>query len=464
MLILYSAGSRRPENAVSTLFFVTDYMKRLLSIVLLASALGASAQVHSYVDQQLDSLKSSRKVITFGGQETGQGVSQVPVDSVRRLVDAFYYDQFRHFQDPAAPYFLFMSKDAQLAMGVGGCVRMRAYFDWGGAVNSSGFAPYLIDINPDPRHDRAFGTSPAGTSLFFRVIGRNKRFGNYQLYIEANFNGYERRDFHLKKAYAVINNWTIGYASSTFSDPAAVPPTVDAQGPNNKVSPTNVLVRWIKPFGKRWSVALSAETPSSNITEEDAVCESVDDWMPDFAAFVQYEWSQTAHVRLAGILRTLPYRNMVEGKNRNKAGWGVQLSSVLHPTRQITLYGSVNGGKGYESLGGDLQIGKYDLIPDPRHPGEMYAPAAVAWNVGLQYNFTPSLFVSANYSQSHYMPHGSEMAPDEYKTGRVIAANVFWNLTPRIQVGAEFDMGQRVNHDGASRWARRASAMAQFSF
>ncbi len=464
MLILYSAGSRRPENAVSTLFFVTDYMKRLLSIVLLASALGASAQVHSYVDQQLDSLKSSRKVITFGGQETGQGVSQVPVDSVRRLVDAFYYDQFRHFQDPAAPYFLFMSKDAQLAMGVGGCVRMRAYFDWGGAVNSSGFAPYLIDINPDPRHDRAFGTSPAGTSLFFRVIGRNKRFGNYQLYIEANFNGYERRDFHLKKAYAVINNWTIGYASSTFSDPAAVPPTVDAQGPNNKVSPTNVVVRWIKPFGKRWSVALSAETPSSNITEEDAVCESVDDWMPDFAAFVQYEWSQTAHVRLAGILRTLPYRNMVEGKNRNKAGWGVQLSSVLHPTRQITLYGSVNGGKGYESLGGDLQIGKYDLIPDPRHPGEMYAPAAVAWNVGLQYNFTPSLFVSANYSQSHYMPHGSEMAPDEYKTGRVIAANVFWNLTPRIQVGAEFDMGQRVNHDGASRWARRASAMAQFAF
>ena len=46
----------------------------------------------------------------------------------------------------------------------------------------------------------------------------------------------------------------------------------------------------------------------------------------------------------------------------------------------------------------------------------------------------------------------------------MIAANVFWNLTARIQVGAEFDMGQRVNHDGASRWARRVGAMAQFSF
>ena len=439
-------------------------MKRLLSLVLVASALGAVAQVHSYVDQQLDSLKSSHKVITFGEQSPGKGVGQTYADSVRQLVDKFYFDQFRHFQDPAAPYFLFMSKDAQLAMGIGGCVRMRGYYDWGGAVNASGFAPYLISMNPDPRHDRTFGTTPAGSSLFFRVIGQNKKLGDYQLYIEANFNGYKGRDFHLKKAYAVINNWTIGYANSTFSDPAAVPPTVDAQGPNNKVSPTNVLVRWLKPVGKRWSVALSAETPSSNITEEDQVCQSVDDWMPDFAAFVQYAWSQTAHVRFAGIMRTLPYRDMVEGRNHNKAGWGLQLSTVLHPTRQITFYASVNGGKGYESLGGDLQIGNYDLIPDPARPGTMYAPAAVAWNVGLQYNFTPSLFVSANYSQSHYMPHGADMAPDEYKTGRMIAANVFWNLTARIQVGAEFDMGQRVNHDGASRWARRVGAMAQFSF
>ena len=439
-------------------------MKRLLSLVLVASALGAVAQVHSYVDQQLDSLKSSHKVITFGEQSPGKGVGQAYADSVRQLVDKFYFDQFRHFQDPAAPYFLFMSKDAQLAMGIGGCVRMRGYYDWGGAVNASGFAPYLISMNPVPRHDRTFGTTPAGSSLFFRVIGQNKKLGDYQLYIEANFNGYKGRDFHLKKAYAIINDWTIGYANSTFSDPAAVPPTVDAQGPNNKVSPTNVLVRWLKPIGKRWSVALSAETPSSNITEEDAVCESVDDWMPDFAAFVQYAWSQTAHVRFAGILRTLPYRDMVEGRNHNKAGWGLQLSTVLHPTCQITFYGSVNGGKGYESLGGDLQIGNYDLIPDPARPGTMYAPAAVAWNVGLQYNFTPSLFVSANYSQSHYMLLGADMAPDEYKTGRMIAANVFWNLTARIQVGAEFDMGQRVNHDGASRWARRVGAMAQFSF
>lgn len=134
-----------------------------------------------------------------------------------------------------------MSKDAQLAMGIGGCVRMRAFYDWGGAIPASGFAPKLIPMTPSPTNMRHFGTTPAGTALFFRVLGRNKTLGDYRLYIQCNFNGYQSRDFHLEKAYATINNFTIGYASSTFSDPAALPPTVDAQGPNNKISPTSVL-------------------------------------------------------------------------------------------------------------------------------------------------------------------------------------------------------------------------------
>ncbi|MDE6826334.1 MAG: hypothetical protein K2J18_06150, partial [Paramuribaculum sp.] len=55
-------------------------------------------------------------------------------DSIKNILDRFYYDQFRSFQDPEAPYFLFMSRDAKLTMGIGGCVRMRGWYDWGGAI------------------------------------------------------------------------------------------------------------------------------------------------------------------------------------------------------------------------------------------------------------------------------------------------------------------------------------------
>lgn len=60
---------------------------------------------------------------------------------------------------------MLMSKDAQLAMGIGGVVRMRGWYDWGGALNSSAFAPYDISIPTNPARDRWLGSTPSGTAF-----------------------------------------------------------------------------------------------------------------------------------------------------------------------------------------------------------------------------------------------------------------------------------------------------------
>lgn len=436
-------------------------MKRFLTFAFpILLTMTAGAQTKNLVDQQTDSLIASHKIINIDrdGSENNPGYS----DSIKSLIENFYYDQFRHFQDPAAPYFLFLSHDASLAMGIGGAVRMRAYFDWNGAIPSPGFAPYLIPMHPDPAKMRNFDTTPAGTCLFFRVIGRNKKLGHYQLYIEANFNGYEARDFHLKKAYAIINDFTIGYASSTYSDPAALPPTVDAQGPSNKLSHTAVLVRYMPRIKKNWVAAVSLETPSTSINYSDST-EKVNTWIPDAAAFLQYEWDRTSHVRFSGIVRSLPYRDMPEGRNHNKIGWGIMLSSVAHPTDRITTYATLNYGRGYASLGGDLLIGNYDLIPDPGKAGKLYTPASYGWCLGIQYNFRPNIFVSTSLSQTRFLPKGP-VDPEEYRYGMTGNVNIFWNMTPRTQLGAEYDYGCRRNFSGERRWAQRIGAVAQFSF
>ncbi len=431
-------------------------IKKVSLLLLLAVASVVQLSATAPADEQMDSLMSSHKMIFFGDGDTPHA------DSIRSLIYNFYYDQFRHFQDPAAPYFLFMSKDANLAMGVGGCVRMRGYFDWGGALPASGFAPILIPIEKDPLNDKKLGTTPAGSALFFRVIGRNKKVGDYQLYIEANFNGYQSRDFHLKKAYATINDWTIGYANSTFSDPSALPPIIDAQGPNVKMSNTAVLVRWMRTWKQKWTMAASLETPSmADIKSKDAFARS--QYIPDVATFVQYQWGRSEHVRLAGIVRQLPYRDIIKEKNHTQVGWGVQLSSVFRPVDPLTVYATVNGGKGYAGLGGDLLIGNYDLIADPEQPGRAYAPASWGYFVGLQYNFRPNLFISTTFGQARYLP-SKYVAPTEYKYGLYSSTNIFWNLTPRIQAGAEFNIGKRQNFDHAHGWARRVGLMAQFSF
>lgn len=408
-------------------------------------------------ETRVDSLINSHKYIFWGDGDNPEA------DSVRRLIANFYIDQYKLFQDPDAPYFMFMNKDANLAMGVGGAVRIRGWYDWGGAVNSNAFAPYLIPIPKNPLHDKAFGTTPAGTSLFFRVIGRNKSLGNYQLYIQAEFNGYNNTDFKLKKAYAIINDWTVGLAKSTFSDAAAEPPTVDANGSNVSMDQAAVLVRWGHTWKDRWKVAASLETPAMSLETDNVQTAARSQYAPNLAAMVQYQWGYNQHVQLAGIVRSLPYRDLVSGRNYTSTGWGAQLSTVFNPLDALTVYGIGTYGCGYASYSGDMLMGKYDMVPDPNRPGRLYMPHAVTFMAGVQYHITPQLFVSATFGQSRYLPDKS-VAPTEYKYGQFMCANIYWYLTTRISAGAEFDLGTRRNFSGDQRWGRRVGAVLQFSF
>ncbi len=422
-----------------------------------------SLRANSMVDVQKEALLDDHKIIYIDGRPQNEN-SKLHQDSIRDLLENFFYDQFQSFSDPAAPYFLFMGRNAELAMGIGGCVRIRGWYDIDAAIPANSFTPYLIPMVKDPANNSKIGATPAGSTLFFRVIGKNKKLGNYQIYIEANFNGYGGSDFHLKKAYAQLNNVTVGYASSTFSDPAALPPTVDANGPTNKISPTSVLVRWMNTYKKRWTVAGSVELPKnaaiSTITGKVGPASQT---VPDFAAFVQYAWGKSEHVRLAGLARSIPYEDLISHTRHHKFGWGMQLSTIVHPISPVTLYGTFNCGEGHESTTGDLQVGNYDLIPSPGDPSDMYAPFSLGYCIGAQYNFRPNLFASISYSDSRYFPRSPREA-SEYRNGNIFTANVFWNLTPRIQTGLEFDTGVRKNWDGHSRRADRIGLMAQFSF
>ena len=427
----------------------------LMIVAFIPFAVGIKAQHQTEV--QIDSLKNSHQINFIGA-------GKIPhPDSVRAILDKFYIDQFRHLQDPRAPYFMFMSKDSKFAIGIGGVVRMRGWYDWGGVIPYNGFIPYAISV---PRNDIArkkISTTPAGTALYFRVIGNNHKLGDYQLYIETNFDGYNQVGMKLKKAYATVNDWTIGYANSTFGDPAAFPMLIDAQGPQAEVQTTAVLLRWMHSFNKNWTIAASVETPQSQVGYDNVTTSKVDDWAPNVATFGQFQWGTNQHIRLSGILRVLPYHDITIGSNEREIGWGLQLSSVARPAKPLTLYATANIGRGYGSLTGDLIMGNYDLINNPNSPGEMYAPESFAWYGAIQYNFKPNIFATATFGQERLLPK-YKVSGDTYKYGLYSAFNVFWDITPRFEVAAEVNFGKRTNFNGESNWARRACLMTQFSF
>ena len=431
--------------------------KIILAAAILASSAAATAQSPAEIQQQR--LEKSHHIVYFG--DTSHTADSAQYDA---LISRFYQNQFRHFQDPRAPYFMLMSRNGNMAMGIGGVLKINGAYDFDGSTGDISFIPYDIPIPKDPAKNTAFMTSPANTALFFTVFGNDSRFGDYELYIEAKFAGAGGNTFKLKKAYATVGDWTLGYANSTFSDPAAQPPTVDPQGPNAEISDKSVLLRYMHSFKNDITIAASVETPDNKIPTSDQ-WHPTSDFMPNVAAFVQYAWQKSSHIRLSGIVKGMRYRDMVQPRNHTLMGWGVHASTVFRPASPLTVYGAVNTGRGIGCLINDLQEGSNDLLGLASDPGRMYAPWSYGWYAALQYHFRPDLFSTVMFSQERMLPkHDAQYTANDYKYGWYATANLFWDITPRCEVGLEYNMGRRMNMDHTSRMAYRLCMCAQFSF
>lgn len=402
-----------------------------------------------------DALKSHRIIMVDGDRPSE--------DSLRNMLETFYYDQFRHFKDPQAPFFLFMSRDAGLTMGIGGQLNIQGYYDWNQAMSGASFIPSSLPVPGLPTNRHILNGSVSQSKLFFRVLGFNKLMQHWQAYIEAKFSGAGGKDFHLSKAYLQFRDFTVGLAKSTYSDPAANPPTVDPQGPNCIVGQSNILARWLHPFSNGITVAASLELPNSQIATDGTITSDCTQSVPNGAAFIQYGWSKEQHIRLSGIVTSMRYRDIAGQTNRHATGYGLLLSTVFNPASPLTLYGYATYGKGTASLSNDLNDGNYDLIPDPERPGRMYTPVGAGWLVAAQYNFRPNIYSTVMFSEYRYLPSHA-VASDTYKYGLYGAANIFYEFTPRIQFGLEYDYGRRQDMSRLHTTSHQVTAIATISF
>lgn len=409
--------------------------------------------------EQRRKLQDRRKIYELGG-----GMADARADSVRSLMDIFYTDQFRAFQDPEAPYFMLMSKDKHLAFGVGGLLVARGWFDWNGVVPDYIYSPYNITIPRDPAHMHELRASMANTGFFATLLGRNTVVGDFMAYIEGGFRGYNRTDFRLRKAYIQVKGFTAGLHYSTFLDIAALPPSVDGGTAAGTIDRANVLVRYQHNFKSGWSVAGALEFPTTAIDDDTESTKACSPFLPDVAAFGQYQWDEGySHVRLSGLLRTLSYRNLLQQKNHNKLGWGIALSSAIKIIPNLSIYADVIYGAGHNGYLGDLSNGEHDLVAVAGQPGVLETPRSFSYLGGLKYNFKPELYASASFSQI-FNYEKNPANPDSYKSGFCGNVNFFWEVTPRLTVGGGYIIGKRVNFSGASAITDRAEIMLKLSF
>ncbi len=428
-------------------------MKKLfLPIATCLVSLTAAAQTAG--STPTDTLLIPERAIFVSGSSTNSG----------DLVAVLYNQQEMHFSDPEPPRFLFIDRLGRAALGIGGNVKGTAGYYFDGAIDQgAGFTTYNIPVPSNSSSRQRLYGDVSHSSIFLQLVGRSKKFGYYQMYVQTEFTGDNGGyGLQVKQAWASLGNVTLGLARSSFVDPAAGTPTVDTQGPSGEMTGKNILVRYAKTFGKGWRVAASLEIPQLTTTTQASVS-TISQRVPDIPVNIQYAWNDGAsHVRLSALARDLYYRDLVAGKNRSQFGWAVQLSGVVNCMNTVQVFYQGAIGRGYGRYVNDLSGNGFDLVYSDT-PGKMEAPKMLNYELGVRYNATDKLFFAASYSQARL--YGvSHLGADTYRYGQYISATGFYNILPDLRVGLEYLHGNRKDFSNRSGKANRIGAMLQYNF
>lgn len=366
------------------------------------------------------------------------------------------------------PHFAIFGKRDKFYIGIGGSVKVTAGVDLGDPIdNANEFI--TADIEPVGVGDHTkFNLSAMQSNLYFNFValpGTSNQIGAFiNMYFLNNYAPV------LQQAYITWRGISAGYNYSVFSDNGAMPPTIDFEGPNAGTAFPLPTLSYTYKFGRDKAWAVSAGLELSQLSQTNSArSRTVNQGAPDIPAAIRYSWNDKEDwVRFSAILRNMNYRNVEADKNTDVVGWGISLSGTSEIVKNLRAYWTGTYGHGIASYIQDLNGGHLDLTPYGNAGG---LKATKTWGAfgGLQYNFTPDVYMSASYShvRNYASPWsgGEPLTFDEaYKYAQYVNGSLFWNVNSIVTTGVEYLYGRRVNNDLTQAHTNRIQAMLQVSF
>lgn len=407
-------------------------------------------------------------VVTMAQKETP--VLYDPADTVEMTPRAILQRNAPdEFVSGGNPRFLHHPRDSKFIVGVGGFVKTTVGVDFGHPIeNADNFITSDIPMRDMEGDNSSFNVSGRQTHIYLNVVALPGTANEIGAFVSANL--LDNYCPTLQFAYLRYRGFQAGYDYTLFSDPVAVPPAIDKEGPNAFTAVTTTGLRYGIDVGDRrqWRLAIGAEMPMASFTTAEGKTRILTQKVPDIPVAVRYAWGGgDSWVRLSGILRNLYYRDEITRRNVDKVGYGIQLSGQVQLLPQLTAQWQGVYGKGIASYIQDLTDKGMDLTPtaDGRS-----LKAVEAWGAygALTWNITDAVYCSAVYSQVRAYPrrYESEASPwgEQYSYAQYAGANLFWDINSYFTVGAEYLWGRRADCDGMKCSDNRVQAMVQFSF
>lgn len=376
------------------------------------------------------------------------------------------------------PRFALIGSSGKFGIGVGGEVKLTGSYDFGRPLDDPDrFRTSHIPTGEYIGNSTLFQFGYGGTRVYANAIGFTNKDRVIGAFISVNFLGTTSYIPKIQYAYLRMGGFQIGYDYSLFCDVAAAPPTVDYESANALPSKIVPSIRYVGRFGKgkkcRMGLALENTTAAYTVS---ASTGDIYQRVPDVPIFFQYNWGRHGWFRIAAVGRTIQYRDLTAEKNVYQPCWGFSFSGAAPIARKVNIYWQAAAGKGISTMFQDLAGMPVDLMPSPSREGRLMPVLSTGSYIAAQWNISRRLFLSGTFSYlrlfaSEYpttFPEEESVTQtpwsDQYRYAQYAAANLCWNVTSWLRLGAEYVFGRRVDMSGASGANSRLQLMLKLHF
>lgn len=454
---------------------------KFLATFLIAAMSASSVAFAAEADSS--SAKTPSDVSSEGKEESGNSIEfKRTTPEVKEILESARAQETHPIP---APHFVIKSANNNFIMALGGMINPILGGDIGNNLYQQdgagiSFVTNKIPVPATPNHKGDFYINPLNGALYLQVTGLANTPDAITGYIKVGTNGIDNH-IMLQRAYVTWRNFQAGMQLTLMQDAyACQPPTIDPEGPSGCLSAVAYEVAYRSKDYKGFRFAAAIDMPtyySSNgyyrghdfaRYADKQVDTSVEQFIPDIPAWVEYTFSPWNRIRLSGMLRSFHYRDLVSGKNRYTPGWAIMLSGNVCPVKPLIFYYQIAYGQGIGNYLQDLAGQNFSFIPDPKDPGKMKPSPMLGANIGVTYNATSKLQFNAMFSESRiWGVKDYATAPDSgcnYKYALYAAVNGFYNITSYLQWGIEYIWGHKQTWDMGGANDSRIQTQIAFTF
>jgi hypothetical protein len=339
---------------------------------------------------------------------------------------------------------------------VGGYAKTDAMFDSRPAGSPDLFVTSSIPTGDPPAGEgQSFNMHVRQTRLSLELRRPSSLGGMLRAYFEGDLYGPDGTTApHLRHAYLQASNLLVGQTFSAFIDVDALPDGVDFEGPGSTTFLLSPQVRYTRPFGERWSVAVSAEQPVAQLTVPEGATPV--ERFPDVVVRPRYE-AAWGHVQVATIVRGLSYNDGQDGRNRT-TGYGVQPTALIGVGPRDNLFVGGVWGHGVARYVNDL--GGLGLDGAVEADGGLTAIPVYGWYVSLQHLLSPRWrgVVTGGWLQ---VDPPATMPGTTTERTVYYGASAIWSPRPTVDIGTTALYGQHRTRDGSEGHAWRFQTALQ---